>query len=175
MPLVGRGDGALVAFVSREQGRVYRLAAETRNAIVGFTTAEAHAGAPELLEVAAPLLEESRAREEEEALERWREEAGKNGRAASAWKTTLEAASDGRVDVLLFHEGVDREAWECPQDGRASADAGACPLDGTPMERRESGLDLAVHQTLAHGGTVTTIHHHRDLEPVEGIAALLRY
>jgi hypothetical protein len=52
---------------------------------------------------------------------------------------------------------------------------GRCPLDGTEMERRDDGLDLAVHQTLAHGGTVHALASHRDLDPVEGIGALLRY
>ena len=37
------------------------------------------------------------------------------------------------------------------------------------------GLDLAVHQTVAHGGTVWAITAHRDLDPVEGVGALLRY
>jgi hypothetical protein len=32
-----------------------------------------------------------------------------------------------------------------------------------------------VHQTLAHGGTVKALNTRQDLEPVEGIGALLRY
>ena len=36
-------------------------------------------------------------------------------------------------------------------------------------------LDLAVHQTLAHGGEVWAIRHQQDLAPVEGIGALLRF
>jgi hypothetical protein len=36
-------------------------------------------------------------------------------------------------------------------------------------------MDLAVHQTLAHGGTVCALSVRRDLDPVEGIGALLRY
>jgi hypothetical protein len=43
------------------------------------------------------------------------------------------------------------------------------------MEERDDGLDLAVHQTLAHGGTVWAVTSRRDLDPVEGIGALLRY
>jgi hypothetical protein len=43
------------------------------------------------------------------------------------------------------------------------------------MERSEEGLDLAVHQTLIHGGSVWAVQHRQDLEPVEGIGALLRY
>ena len=121
------------------------------------------------------MLEKWRAAREEDTLDRWREEAGRNGRAASGWPATLEAASDARVDLLLFQDGADRPAWQCPACGRVAADGGTCPLDGTRMEERANGLDLAVHQTLAHGGTVWVVQHRRDLDPVEGIGALLRY
>jgi peptide chain release factor subunit 1 len=250
VPLVGRGEGALVAVVGRERGELYRLrggrlerladlteeqprrhdqggwsqanyqrhvdhlaqehlqrvAAELerrlrgrservvivtteetraaldallskgiRRAIVGWTTAEAHAGPPELLAVATPVLESSRAHEEEQALERWREEAGRNGRAAAGWATTLEAASDGRVDQLLYRNGIRHPAFRCPSCGRLAVDDGTCPLDGTRMEETDEGLDLAVHQTLSNGGTVWAVTAHADLDPVEGIGALLRY
>ncbi len=251
VPLVGRGEGALVAFVGRERGDLYQLRAgrleeleehfqeqrgrhdqggwsqaryqrhiekhvlehlrdvaerldqqvrrlrgprvvvvsseeiraefeeeishEVRNAIIGWTTAEAHAAAPELQEVVEPVLEGWRAEQESDAVERWREEAGRNGRAAAGWEQTLEAASDGRVELLLFQDGVDRPAWECPACGRLGSAAGNCPLDGTQMEESDAGLDLACHQTLAHGGTIWAVRERHDLEPVEGIGALLRY
>ena len=250
-PLVGRGDGAVVAVVGREQGQLYRLrdgrlqevadhteeqpgrhdqggwsqaryqrhienlvsghlrevaleldrrvrrapgtdvvivcseetraqlaealSNEVRNALVGWTQAEAHATPAELLEVVAPVLEESRARREREALERWREEAGRGGRAASGWAEALEAASDGRVEVLLCRDGAARSAWQCPGCGRAAAEAGECPLDGKAMEPREDGLDLALRHTLTHGGSAIVVRHAHDLEPVEGIGALLRF
>jgi peptide chain release factor subunit 1 len=251
VPLVGRGEGALVAVVSRERGDVYRLRAsrleevaehfqdqpgrhdqggwsqaryqrhieklvhdhlkdvaetldrqvreqgrpplvvvaseETRaeleetlshdvkNAIVGWTSADAHAGPAELLEDVQPLLESQHGEQETGAVERWKEEAGRNARAAAGWGPTLEAASDGRVELLLFQNGTDRPAWECPACGRVASEGGACPLDGTQMEERKDGLDLAVHQTLAHGGTVLALRQRQDLEPVEGIGALLRF
>ncbi len=249
--LVGRGEGALVAVVSRERGDLYRLHAsrleevaehfheqpgrhdqggwsqaryqrhieklvhdhlkgvaetldrqirelggvplvvvvseetraeldetlshEVKKAIVGWTSADAHAGPAELLEDVEPLLESSRAEQETEAVERWKEEAGRNGRAAAGWGPTLESASDGRVELLLFQDGTDQEAWECPACGRAASEGDACPLDGTQMEERKEGLDLAVHQTLAHGGTVLALRQRQDLERVEGIGALLRF
>ena len=251
VPLVGRGDGALVAFVSRERGDVYQLRAgrleelaqqlddtpgrhdqggwsqaryqrhieklafdhfrrvaelldrqvrrlqtpqvviaaaeenradfddlvsnEVRKAIVGWTHAEAHATPADLLAAAQPILEGWHARKEGEAAERWREEAGRGGRATAGWHATLEAASDGRVELLLFQQRADRSAWQCPQCGRVSAEGGPCPLDGTRMEERDDGLNLAVHQALAHGGSVLALRHYEDLEPVEGIGALLRY
>ena len=251
VPLVGRGEGALVVVVGRERGELYRLRAgrldeiaertddvpgrhdqggwsqsrfqrhieklvgehlrdlaeeldrrvrrmrspkviivsseETRaefddliskdakSAVVGRTSAEAHAQAPELLALTSPILEQVRAKEEGDLLERWREEAGRGERASSGWEQTLEAASDARVELLLYSEGADHEASQCPACGRVSVGGGRCPLDGTEMERRDDGLDLAVHQTLANGGTVHAVTAHRDLDPAEGIGALLRY
>jgi peptide chain release factor subunit 1 len=151
------------------------LAHETRARIAGWTTAEAHADAPQLLEAAMPLVSEWCARRDADLLDRWREEAGRNGRAVSGWDATLEAASDGRVELLLVQDGTDREAYRCPACGRAQITDGACPLDGTTMEPCVGGLDLAVHQTLNHGGTVRVIADRRDLEPVGGVAALLRF
>jgi peptide chain release factor subunit 1 len=250
--LVGRGDGALVAYVGRERGDVYRLRAgeltplvhetadvpgrhdqggwsqsryerhietivdrhlrevadaldrcvrelrdvrvvlagteetrsgfdallspEVRAALVGWVAAEAHVDGPRLLEAALPLLDEWRAGREEELLTRWREEAARNGRAATGWEETLQAASDGRVELLLVQEGADRPAYVCPACGRAQVVDGSCPLDGTTLQPADTGLDLAVHQTLTHGGTVEVIgEEHRDLEPVGGLAALLRF
>jgi peptide chain release factor subunit 1 len=251
VPLVGRGEGAVVAVVSREQGRLYRLvggrleevadlfeeqprrhdqggwsqarmqrhvderakdhlkdvanelesqlrrlrypkvvfispeemksefaellAGDARAAIIGWTTAKAHASPTELLGVAMPMLERWRERHETEVVERWKEEAGRNGRASSGWEQTLEAASDARVDCLLFQEGVEHSACVCPACGRVSLEGGRCPLDGTEMEKRDEGLDLAVHRVLAHGGQVLALRHRRDLDPVGGIGALLRF
>jgi peptide chain release factor subunit 1 len=151
------------------------LSDEVKRCLLGWTTAEAHADAPQLLEAARPVLEAWWQKREAELLDRWREEAAKNGRASTGWEQTLEAVSDGRAELLLVQDGADEPAYQCPHCGRAQISNGSCPLDGTTLEPRESGLDLAVHQTLAHGGTVQVIRGRRDLEPVGGVGALLRY
>jgi peptide chain release factor subunit 1 len=151
------------------------LTKETKDCVAGWGTAEAHADAPALLEAARPVIDEWWRNREEQVLDRWREEAGRNGRAASGWEETLEAASDGRVELLLVQSGVDHEAYQCPQCGRAQLANGSCPLDGTTLESRSDGLDLAVHKTLTQGGTVHVIRDRDDLGPVGGMAALLRF
>ena len=151
------------------------LSSEARAALVGWTHAEAHASPAELLQVVLPLLERSQVEREVDVVGRWREEVGRNGRAAAGWADTLEAASDGRVELLLYQQGAERTAWRCPACGRLAVEGGKCPLDGTELEERDEGLDLAVHQTLAHGGTVWAISERRDLDPADGIGALLRY
>lgn len=151
------------------------LSKEARESLIGWAPARAHAGPSEILAAVTPVLVAAETKDESETLERWREETGRNGRATAGWEPTLEAASDARVDVLLFQDGADRPAWRCPACGRAAAAEGSCPLDGTRLEPVHEGLDLAVHQTLAHGGAVWAIRHHEDLAPVGGIGALLRF
>jgi peptide chain release factor subunit 1 len=167
-----------VIVVANEETRAEfeeELSNEVKEAIIGWASAEAHASPAQLLATVEPPLERWRAEQETSAVERWREAAGRNGRAAAGWAQTLEAASDGRVELLLFQDGTDRHVWECPACGRLGAEGGTCPLDGTRMEESRDGLDLAVHQTLAHGGTVWVLRRRQDLEPVEGIGAVLRY
>jgi peptide chain release factor subunit 1 len=151
------------------------LSADVREAVVGWAPAEAHAGPAQLLNAVTPVLAKAESQDEAEVLGRWREEAGRSARASAGWEQTLEAASDGRVELLLFQEGVDHRAFRCPACGRAAASGGSCPLDGTTLEETDAGLDLAVHQTLAHGGAVWAMRHQHDLAPVEGIGALLRF
>jgi peptide chain release factor subunit 1 len=151
------------------------LSKEARARIAGWTTAEAHADAAQLLDAVRPVLDEWCRQREQELLERWRDEAGRNGRATSGWDSTLEAASDGRVELLLVQSGVDQKAYQCPECGRAQLTNGRCPIDGTSLERRDDGLDLAVHKTLAHGGTVHVVRDRDDLRPVGGMGALLRF
>ncbi|MGE5689882.1 MAG: Vms1/Ankzf1 family peptidyl-tRNA hydrolase [Pseudomonadota bacterium] len=151
------------------------LAPETRDALVGWATAEAHATPPQVLEAIAPLLEQAEAAQEAQLIERWRELAGRGERATAGWHDTLDAVSDGRAEVLLVADGRDRTVWQCPVCGRAAAEPGSCPLDGIPMDERAHGLDVAVHRALIHGGVVQAVRHHDDLGPAEGIGALLRF
>jgi peptide chain release factor subunit 1 len=169
---------AAVVIVCTEETRgafADMLSQEARNCLAGWTSAEAHATPAELLAVAKPVLEQWRAKRESDLVERWREEAGRDGRATAGWAPTLEAASDARVDLLLFQDGANRPGYQCPACGRAAMEPGACPLDGTQLEPHDAAIDLAVHQTLAHGGSVQAVRHRQDLEPVEGIGALLRF
>ena len=174
-----RGAGALqLVIVAPEELRgeiESTLSSEAREALVGWAAAEAHAGPGELLEIVKPLLDEARARLEHEELERWQEEHGRGGRAAAGWKQALEAASDGRVDVLLLDESsAGHQAWVCPRCGRASADGGKCPLDDTKLDEAPDAADLAVHRTVAHGGTVVRLGA-GALGDAKGVAATLRY
>jgi peptide chain release factor subunit 1 len=150
------------------------LSNEAREAIVGWTHAEANATPAELLEAARPLLARAHAKRAADALERWRMGLGRNERATADWEDTLEAASDGRVELLFVQPGANHPAYRCPKDGRASIRPGACPLDGIALEPHEDGLDLAVHHVLAYGGEVIQVEAGR-LDEQRGIGARLRF
>ena len=172
-----RGQELVIVGVAPEELRSEfeaELGADVRAALLGWTAADAHAGPAELLDVVTPLLDEARARREQSAIDRWTAVRGRSGRAAGGWKQTLDAASDGRVDVLLLCPGAPRSAWRCPHCGRASADGGKCPLDGAKLAERADGADLAMHQTLLHGGGVLEVGADA-LGDADGIAALLRF
>ena len=173
-----RAERVPVVVVGPEELRgefVDALAQETRTALLGWAAAEAHATPAQVLNAISPLLEEAEAADEAELLERWRGLAARGERGTAGWGDTLEALSDGRVEVLLVAEGGNRTVWQCPACGRAAAVSGECPLDGIALDERENGVDVAVHRALAHGSRVEVIRHHDDLGPGEGIGALLRY
>jgi peptide chain release factor subunit 1 len=151
------------------------LPTELEDAVIGWTTAEAHATDAELEALVQPFIDLWRRGREHDAVERWREEVGKNSLGVAGWTETLAAASDGRVELLLHQVGVQRDAYRCPACGRAAAAPTTCPLDGTTMEHRDDGLDLAVRLTLAYGGDLLAVEQRRDLDPVDGIGAILRF
>jgi peptide chain release factor subunit 1 len=174
---VRRASGRLdVVIVAPEESRAElagHLTQEVEHALAGWTHAEAHASPSELESVVAPVLAERRGARERELVERWRE-GTRSGRSTAGWGPTLDAVSDARVETLLADPAGERPVWRCPSCGRASASAGACPLDGDQMEDVADGLDVAVGLALRSGGTVW-IAEGPDLGPGEGIGALLRY
>lgn len=151
------------------------LSAELVEAVVGWAAAEAHSTAPQLERIVAPLFDRWRATCERVHLDRWREDVGRGGKAAAGWRDTLEAASDGRVELLLHRDGAGGEVVRCARCGRVQADGETCPLDGAPLERHQDGFELLVRQVLAHGGSVWTLRESQDLDPSGGIGALLRF
>ena len=72
---------------------------------------------------------------EEELLARWREEAARNGRAATGWEETLQAASDGRVELLLVQDGADRRPTSVPSAAARRRLTGAVRSTGRPSRR----------------------------------------
>jgi peptide chain release factor subunit 1 len=176
--LLRRLRGCQVVILSTDETRAeleQLLSPTARAALLGWLPVRARAGAAELLETARPLLEQAQVERTRRLAERWSEDSARQGRAVVGWRATLEAASDGRVDTLLFGPGGNHVAWICPACGRIAGERGNCALDGTTMVAQEDGLDLAVHQTLEHGGAVVSLNETAELEVPEGVGAILRY
>lgn len=176
--ILRREPSLRVIVVASEEARAELtelLSHQASAAVVGQISAEAHASPARLLQLAEPVLDEWRASAEQDLVEAWRAEVGREGRASAGWAQTIEAASDGRVATLLVGSGADRPVWCCPACGRLTAAPGKCALDGTTLEERPDGLDLVVRQTLAHGGDVCSVSRAHDLEPFDGLGAVLRF
>lgn len=150
------------------------ISAEVAAAVVGWAQVEAHASVGDIATVALPLLEAWRTAREAEAVERWRDEIGRNARAVAGVPATLEAASDGRVELLLFEEGIRTQGFLCSVCGRASAEGGSCPLDDAVLEPCGDGIDLALRLTLVHGGTALAVPR-GALAGADGVGAMLRF
>ena len=150
------------------------LGPESRAALAGWISVDARAAPDEAWAEAAPVVAAARHAAEQSLLARYREEAGRARRAAGGWDEVLAAAPDARVDILLYAEDGERDAWECTRCGRPSATAGTCPLDGAPLERLPgAALELALRETLVHGGTARVLEGDADLP--EQVGALLRF
>ena len=168
------GSGTLVVIACVEEQRPeleQLLEPHVREALLGWTTVEAHAG-PEALEPeAARLLEEHLERERATLLDRFGV-ARRDGLGTGSWDVALEAATAGGIEAVLV-DGRSPEAWVCPQCGRGALAPGACPLDGTSFhEEPGHALELVVRGTLAHGGEVRRVER---LDEPEGVAAILRF
>jgi peptide chain release factor subunit 1 len=150
------------------------LAQHVREALLGWTTIEAHAGEEALEPEAERLLEKRLSAECEALLDRWREARAHGDRASGSWAEAVEAAADAAIDTALV-DGRNRPAWVCPTCDRGSVEPGDCPIDGTKLEEEPGGaLELVVRGTLAHGGYVRRVDE-AALRETEGVAGLLRF
>jgi len=169
----GSGTFVVVACVEEQRSTFEELLApHVREALLGWTAVEAHAG-HEALEPEVDRLLSARLEDEREALlDRWREERASGGKAIVSWRDALEAAADAAVEVALV-DGRSPKAWACPACGRGSIEPGGCPLDGTSLVEDSGGaLELVARGALANAGRVRRIAR---LDETQGVAALLRY
>ena len=124
----------------------------------------------ELLGLATPVLERWRA-EQEQAVS----SAGARKRAETDELRRVGGRRSRPPRTAASTSSSSRTGSTTPPPGARAADASLSRTE-VPTRRNEHGalrrgLDLAVHQTLIHGGSVWAVQHRLDLEPVEGIGA----
>lgn len=122
--------------------------------------------AEELHARALDIIESREGATNEQVVEKYHEQAG-TGRTASSIDEIVELASQGRVDTLLVAADAPEHWVSDVQDDAATAVNG---------EREQPGydkVDLAVKDTIGHGGDVLIVDN--ALDNGERIAAILRY
>jgi hypothetical protein len=167
-------DTLLLVSCVEEQRPLFEelLAPHAREALLGWTTVEAHSGEDALQPEAQRLLAARLESERTALLERWQEASSGRDRAASSWAEALEAAADRAIEVALV-DGRSPRAWACPSCDRGSLTPGNCALDGTTLIEDPGGaLEIVVRGTLANRGQARLSD-----APVatDGIAVLLRF
>ena len=133
-------------------------------------------GPDDVARVAEPLLDELDRERERTALERLQAGLGSDGRAAAGLELVLSALNERRVETLLFADGHTAPGLSCPRCGWLGTGAERCPLDGTPVDRREDVLEDAITAAVLQSAEPLAVRHHRDdLAPHGGVAAVLRF
>ena len=134
------------------------------------------AGPDDVARAVEPLLDELDREREREALERLEAGLGSDGRAAAGLDRVLSALNERRVETLLFADGRAAPGVSCPRCGWLGAAEDQCPLDGTPVDRRENVLEDAIGAAVLQSAEPLAVRHHRDaLTPHGGVAAVLRF
>jgi peptide subunit release factor 1 (eRF1) len=152
------------------------LGQETSAALIGTIGNARDMGEADLMEALAAQAEAHDARREDELLERWAAQAGRDD-AEHSLDWSLGAVSDARVETLLIAPGAEPEIFSCPQCGRLSDHAQVCPVDGAFIQGDPDGIEAVVAETLTRGGQVWQLLDvdRRDLDAVGGLGAIVRF
>lgn len=134
-----------------------------------------NSGPDDVLSAARETMDEVERRREDEAFDRLRERLG-DGRAASGLEDVLEALTEQRVETLLLAHGFSATGALCPRCGwLGGAEVERCPADGTPTERRDDIVELAIDRALAQSAAVLVPRRSSEVADRGGLAAILRF
>jgi peptide chain release factor subunit 1 len=170
-------EGLLVASPAELRGRlVERLHPYVRERLVGYLDLDVeHAAPAQVREAAAPLIREREERAVEQELGRLRAGLARHdGHAAAGAGPVFDSLQQRRVEVLFYRRGLTIAGAVCPQCGLIASGPGECRVDGTPLEPRENAVEAAIEEALGQSARVRELDG-PDLDPLGGIAALLRF
>lgn len=89
---------------------------------------------------------------------------------------TLSAVHEGRVQTLLFREGLRAPGFRCSGCGYiTSVEMDACPYCGEQFSQISDVVELGVRKVMASGGEVEVLRDDLGLSDYEHIGAILRY
>jgi hypothetical protein len=95
-------------------------------------------------------------------------------RAARGLWPSLKALQERRVQTLILAPGPQHPGAACPRCGWASARAGSCPLDGTPLEAEPDLVELAIAEAIVQAADIVALRDPHELGG-DGLAVILRY
>lgn len=135
----------------------------------------ANASIEDVRAAAAPLIEEHQSTRERDALDRFAQEAGRGGRAATGLAATLTALNEQRVEILLIEDGFRASGMVEAQTGMLTTDSGDVPIDDPQLEPLDDIVESAIERAIEQSADVMVIRRHPDLGAHGGIGALLRF
>jgi peptide subunit release factor 1 (eRF1) len=155
-----------------------KLHPDLRDRLAGhFRVDVENSNADDLLQAAAPSMEEAERRRIDERVDRLRQGAA-HGTGATGLDDVLAALNARAVETLMVQRGYGAAGQECPRCALlTTADAAPeCPADGTSLERRDDVIEPALSLALEQSAEVLSFPDDRDdLRPIGEIAAVLRF
>jgi peptide subunit release factor 1 (eRF1) len=170
-------DWLLIGTPDEQTGDVEsKLHPYLRERIVGRIDVDVeHVSPDDVLEAAKPVFERREVERERAALDKLEEGLAVGGRAAAGLDDVLAMLTERRVGCLLLADGFHAPGFQCPSCGLLTAEGDRCPIDDTPLERREDIVETAIEAALGQSADILVVRHHDDLAKHDSIAALLRF
>jgi len=134
-----------------------------------------NAGLDDVGRAVAPVIEEHERKREAAKLERLKAGLASTGRGAAGLDDVLEALNERRVETLLYSEGFAAPGVACRRDGWLGSSGKRCPLDDTELQHEDNILESALETAVLQSAETLPVRHREDLEPLGGIAAVLRF
>lgn len=145
--------------------------------IVAVVPVPPHASVTELRDLTLPVALAEEHRRERDLVTALLERSGSRTGAVAGLTATLDALTDGRVQLVIADAGHETHIWQCPRCGATSAtERSACPNCGSAMAPVPLlyALSLLVRRSGAELEMVSGEAAHL-LKPHGGIGAILRY
>jgi hypothetical protein len=130
----------------------------------------------EVLEKSMQIGTEAEFRKEEQVLKKLVTGAAKEQKGVLNLDDTLGAIHDGRVQVLVIHDGYQEPGYRCRGCGYITAiKLPLCQFCGSSFEQIPDAVEMAVHSVMKAGGEVEVLQHEHKVNGFVQIGALLRY
>jgi peptide subunit release factor 1 (eRF1) len=151
-----------------------RLHSYLRERIVGRIDIDVRSSPAAVAKEVAEIIERDERERERAWLDRLQSELGRNARGVAGLADTLNALNERRVEAILLHQGFRAEGWATPGADFLATEPGSSP-SGEQLQKRDDVIEAALESALEQSAEVVVVRHHRDLQALGSIGAVLRY